>query len=104
MAGSSFKTGAEAFPDLGSGHRNAGLEIRENRRRHRHLLLRPALTLAAWHQRKHEWPAGVVPKGTDLSIHSATDLDWVAQELNDRPRKRLEFRKPIELIEGLLLQ
>ncbi|MDZ4353675.1 MAG: IS30 family transposase, partial [Arthrobacter sp.] len=44
------------------------------------------------------------PKGTDLSIHSATDLDWVAQELNDRPRKRLEFRKPIELIERLLLQ
>ena len=44
------------------------------------------------------------PKGTDLSIHSAQDLDWVAQELNDRPRKRLEFQKPIELIEKLLLQ
>jgi IS30 family transposase len=39
------------------------------------------------------------PKGTDLGVHSAADLDWVAQELNDRPRKRLEFRKPIELIE-----
>ncbi|QYF90366.1 MULTISPECIES: hypothetical protein [Arthrobacter] len=44
------------------------------------------------------------PKGTDLSINSAVDLDWVAQELIDRPRERLEFRKPIELIEGLLLQ
>ncbi|WP_425860430.1 IS30 family transposase [Arthrobacter sp. TWP1-1] len=44
------------------------------------------------------------PKGTDLSIHSAQDLDWVAAELNDRPRKRLEFKKPIELIEPLLLQ
>jgi IS30 family transposase len=44
------------------------------------------------------------PTGTELSIHSAADLDWVAQELNDRPRKRLEFRKPIELIEDLLLQ
>ena len=44
------------------------------------------------------------PKGTDLGIHSAADLDWVAQELNDRPRKRLAFRKPIELIEDLLLQ
>ena len=44
------------------------------------------------------------PKGTDLSIHSAEDLDWVAQELNDRPRKRLAFMKPIELIEKLLLQ
>src|SRR3954454_24125361 len=37
------------------------------------------------------------PKGTDLSVHSAQDLDWVAQELNDRPRKRLAFKKPIEL-------
>jgi len=35
------------------------------------------------------------PKGTDLSIHSAIDLDWVATELNDRPRKRLGFAKPI---------
>ena len=44
------------------------------------------------------------PKGTDLSAHSASDLDWVAAELNDRPRKRLAFKKPIELIGYLLLQ
>jgi len=44
------------------------------------------------------------PKGTDLSVHSAEDLDWVAQELNDRPRKRLAFNKPIELIGDLLLR
>jgi IS30 family transposase len=44
------------------------------------------------------------PKGTDLSIHSATDLDWVATELNDRPRKRLGFAKPIEEIGPLLLR
>jgi len=44
------------------------------------------------------------PKGTDLGIHSAQDLDWVAQELNDRPRKRLGFRKPIEEIGDLLLR
>ncbi|MET3949075.1 IS30 family transposase [Arthrobacter sp. UYCu512] len=37
-------------------------------------------------------------------MHSPADLDWVAQELNDRPRKRLEFKKPIELIANLLLQ
>jgi len=43
------------------------------------------------------------PKGTDLSVHSAADLDWVAAELNDRPRKRLGFRKPMEQI-GELLQ
>jgi IS30 family transposase len=44
------------------------------------------------------------PKGTDLSVHSAIDLDWVATELNDRPRKRLGFRKPIEEIGPLLLR
>jgi len=44
------------------------------------------------------------PQGTDLSVHSAADLDWVAAELNDRPRKRLAFRKPIEEIEPLLLR
>lgn len=44
------------------------------------------------------------PKGTDLTIHSAEDLDWVAAELNDRPRKRLAFEKPIEAIGKLMLQ
>jgi IS30 family transposase len=44
------------------------------------------------------------PKGTDLSVHSAIDLDWVATELNDRPRKRRGFAKPIEEIGPLLLQ
>ena len=44
------------------------------------------------------------PKGSDLSVHTEADLDWVAQELNDRPRKRLGFRKPIEQIGPLLLR
>jgi transposase, IS30 family len=43
------------------------------------------------------------PKGTDLSVHSAADLDWVAAELNDRPRKRLKYAKPAEQIGPLLL-
>nr|MDK7702546.1 hypothetical protein [Micrococcus terreus] len=38
-----------------------------------------------------------------LSVHSEADLDAVAAELNGRPRKRLEFRKPIEDIGPLLL-
>jgi IS30 family transposase len=44
------------------------------------------------------------PKGTDLSVHNAKYLDMVAVELNDRPRKRLAFRKPIEQIGPLLLR
>ena len=44
------------------------------------------------------------PKGTDLRVHSAEYLDFVADEMNDRPRKRLQFQKPIELIGPLLLR
>jgi hypothetical protein len=46
----------------------------------------------------------VLPKGTDLSVHSSEVLDWVAAELNDRPRKRLAFKKPIEQIGPFLLR
>lgn len=37
------------------------------------------------------------PKSTDLSVYSEEYLDAVAEELNDRPRKTLGFRKPAEL-------
>ena len=44
------------------------------------------------------------PTCSDLSAHSADDFDWVAAELNDRPRKRLGFKKPVEQIGPLLLR
>jgi IS30 family transposase len=44
------------------------------------------------------------PKGTDLSVHSAEDLAWVEHELNDRPRKRLDYARPSEVINDLLLR
>ena len=43
------------------------------------------------------------PKGTDLSVHSDEHLRFVEQEMNDRPRKRLDFLKPQELMTQLLL-
>jgi IS30 family transposase len=63
---------------------------------------------APWQRGTNENTNGLLrqyfPKGSNLSIHTSADLDWVAQELNDRPRKRLGFRKPIEQIGPLLLQ
>jgi transposase, IS30 family len=62
---------------------------------------------APWQRATNENTNGLLrqyfPKGTDLTLHSAQDLDWVAAELNDRPRKRLGFRKPVEQIADLLL-
>jgi IS30 family transposase len=42
------------------------------------------------------------PKGTDLSVHGAGYLDFVAAELNNRPRKRHNWRTPAEVLDKLL--
>jgi hypothetical protein len=43
-----------------------------------------------------------MPKGTDLSVHSAEDLARLAHSLNNRPRKTLGFMKPSEKLAEFL--
>jgi len=63
---------------------------------------------APWQRATNENTNGLLrqyfPKGTDLSVHTVADLDAVADELNDRPRKRLAFAKPVEELGPLLLR
>jgi transposase, IS30 family len=60
-----------------------------------------------WHRPSNENTNGLLrqyfPKGTDLSLHTAEHLRFVENEMNDRPRKRLDFLKPQELMPQLLL-
>ena len=42
------------------------------------------------------------PKGSDLSVHGPGYLDLVAAELNNRPRKTLNWRTPAEEMAKLL--
>ena len=42
------------------------------------------------------------PKGTDLGVYTAADLEFVAAQLNSRPRKTLGFDTPAERMAQLL--
>jgi len=60
-----------------------------------------------WHRPSNENTNGLLrqyfPKGTDLAAHPAEHLAFVEAQMNDRPRKRLDYAKPQELMTQLLL-
>jgi transposase, IS30 family len=63
---------------------------------------------APWQRGSNENTNGLLreylPKGTDLRATTPAELQAIAAELNDRPRKRLGFRTPAEEFAKLLEQ
>ena len=63
---------------------------------------------APWQRGSNENINGLLreylPKGTDLSRHTAAQLQAIQDELNDRPRKRFGFYTPREQLAKLLEQ
>jgi IS30 family transposase len=43
-----------------------------------------------------------LPKGTDLSVYSQAQLDAIADQINNRPRKGLGVRSPLAVYTELL--
>ena len=61
-----------------------------------------------WQRASNENTNGLLrqyfPRETDLSQYSQADLDYVADQMNRRPRKRLEFATPYEALSDHLLR
>jgi len=62
----------------------------------------------SWQRGSNENTNGLLreymPKSTDLSVYTTQDLQVIADDLNDRPRKRLRYHTPREAFATLLAE
>jgi len=80
--------------------------------RHQHITAATGINVyfadpyAPWQRGSNENTNGLLreylPKGTDLSVHTAAQLQHIADELNDRPRKRFGYHTPREQLAKLI--
>lgn len=60
----------------------------------------------SWERGTNENTNGLIrdyfPKRTDFRMISDAELDYVERELNDRPRKRLGYKTPLQVFSGAL--
>ncbi len=60
-----------------------------------------------WERPKNENTNGLLrqyfPKRTDLSVISKDRLQFVQDELNERPRRTLDYRSPMEIFNEIIL-
>src|SRR5690606_25836132 len=62
------------------------------------LLLRPAQPLAARQQREHQWTDPPVPAQGHGPVGTQPGGTAIALQLNMRPRKRFDYKCPIEVM------
>ena len=96
------------------GHIRKTLTYDQGKEMARHVELSQRLELrvffadphSPWQRPTNENTYGLIrqylPKGTDLSVYSQAQLDEIAWQINNRPRKVLDFETPTEVYDRLI--
>ncbi len=106
-----FEKKFKALPDLmkKSMTYDNGVEMAQHKLFTKHTKVQVYFThpYSPWERPTNENTNGLLrqyfPKGTDLSLCSKERLQFVQDELNERPRKTLDYRSPAEVFNEMIL-